>query len=97
MRLVFEWDVRKERSNLRKHEIDFEEANSIFEDERLATFGDDIHSSTEQRFISIGLSASPRVLLVVHTEVESGKDEIVIRIISARKATRKEVDKYEKG
>ncbi|NOT48664.1 MAG: BrnT family toxin [Acidobacteria bacterium] len=89
MRLVFEWDVRKERSNRRKHAIDFDEAKSVFEDNNLLTYGDDIHSSTEQRFISIGLSVNFRILLVVHTEGESGNDEILIRIISARKATRR--------
>lgn len=97
MRLVFEWDRRKDRSNIRKHGISFETAKSIFGDERLLTFADDFHSNTEERLISIGMSQDLSILLVVHTEIESAPDEVLIRLISARRATGNERKRYEEG
>ena len=95
MRLVFEWDRRKASSNLRKHKVSFDEARSAFQDENLLTFLDAVHSGDEPRFISIGATHGGRILLVIHTEIDSENDEIVIRIISARKATRSERKTYE--
>lgn len=97
MRLIFEWDIRKARSNTRKHGVTFEEAKSVFADENLLTFRDDLHSHSEQRFLSLGLSAHLRILLVVHTEIDSREGEIIIRLISARKATSNEQERYSKG
>ena len=93
--LVFEWNEEKAETNFRKHKITFEEAESIFEDEFLLTFPDEFHSIDEERFISIGFSNSNRVLLVVHTEQGENSEEIVIRIISCRKATTLERETYE--
>ena len=95
MNLVFEWDKNKAEANLRKHKIGFDEAKTIFNDTLLVTFADDFHSDSEKRFISIGNSASNRVLLVVHTEFEETENEIIIRIISCRKATVLEREIYE--
>jgi len=97
MEMIFEWDEYKARANLEKHKISFDEARTIFADPFLVTFVDEIHSDKEERFISIGLSESNRVLLAVHTEREEKNETIVIRIISCRKATTIERKRYEKG
>lgn len=84
---VFEWDEKKEKSNKEKHNIGFAEGQTIFDDPFLITFFDDFHSQAEERFISIGLSISNRILLTVHTEVSENAEVIKIRIISCRKTT----------
>lgn len=94
MKLIFEWDASKARSNLKKHRISFKEAKTVFNDPLLLTYPDDLHSETEERFISIGYSSQRRILLVVHTEQEAG-EEILIRIISSRRATTLERKAYE--
>ena len=95
MEFIFEWDASKARINLKKHEVSFEEAQTIFTDPFLVTFPDEFHSEKEERFISIGISTRERVLLVVHTEREEINEFIVIRIISCRKATSSERKIYE--
>ncbi len=80
MEFIFEWDARKARINLEKHKISFEEAQTIFIDPLLVTFPDELHSETEERFISIGISMQERVLLVVHTEREETGERIIIHI-----------------
>jgi hypothetical protein len=99
MNLVFEWDASKAESNLRKHKISFDEAKLIFNDPFLITFADNFHSNTEERFISIGSSpAVPnRLLLVIHTEEHRRGDELIIRIISCRRATATERRIYEQS
>ena len=91
--MKFEWDTAKSRSNRSKHGITFEEAATIFADPFLLQFLDAEHSEDEERIQSIGMSEKLRVLMVVSTEREAN----VIRIISARKATRKEVELYEEN
>ena len=83
----FEWDPAKAKANVRKHGISFEEALSIFYDEFAVQFFDDHHSLDEERFLLLGMSTGARLLLVCHCERETGN---VIRIISARKATKRE-------
>jgi len=97
MRLIFEWDRAKASSNVRKHKVSFEEAKTIFRDERLFTFPDNENSEFEERLISIGISEVLKILLVVHTEYEKAEDDLVIRLISARKATLAEITAYEEG
>jgi hypothetical protein len=97
MEFIFEWDARKARTNLEKHKVSFEEAQTIFSDPLLVTFPDEFHSKSEERFISIGVSTRERVLLVVHTERKETNESIAIRIISCRKATPSERKIYEKG
>lgn len=97
MELIFEWDKNKAKSNLQRHKVSFDEAKTVFADDLLITFQDDLHSDTEQRFISIGYSTKSRVLLVVHTENHLEEDRIIIRIMSCRKATASEKEIYEKG
>ena len=89
--LRFEWDARKATANLKKHGISFEEAKSVFFDERAKLIDDPDHSEDEDRFIILGLSHSLRIVVVCHCY----RDENVIRIISARKATVRELKEYE--
>ena len=90
----FEWDPAKASSNLKKHQVSFEEAMSVFYDDFAVQFFDDAHSVAEDRFIMLGLSSSARLLVVCHCERGEGE---VIRIISARKATRGEATHYRGG
>jgi uncharacterized DUF497 family protein len=83
----FEWDPLKAAANLKKHSISFEEAQSTFYDEFAVQFYDDEHSTSEDRFLLLGLSSKARLLLVCHCEQGAGN---IIRIISARKATNRE-------
>ena len=87
----FEWDSKKARSNEKKHGVSFEEAQSVFFDEQALLLEDPQPRHEEEGFVLLGLSASLRLLVVVHAL----REEDVIRIISARKATRKETRTYE--
>lgn len=87
-----EWDERKAATNARKHRVTFEEAVTALMDSRAVTFFDDT-TVDEDREITIGSSVRNRVLVVVHTE----RAGAVLRIISARRATRKERQSYEEG
>ena len=85
--IEFEWDAAKAAANLKKHKVSFDEAKSIFFDEFGIQFFDDDHSSDEERFLMLGMSSGANLLFVCHCERHHGT---VIRIISARKATRRE-------
>jgi uncharacterized DUF497 family protein len=87
----FEWDRGKAASNQKKHGVSFEEASSVFYDEFAVQFYDDANSEKEKRFLMLGFSDAARLLLVCHCERGQGN---VIRIISARKATRNEAKYY---
>lgn len=89
--LRFEWELKKASANLKKHGVSFEEAKSVFYDERAKLISDPDHSEDEDRFILLGVSHSLRVILVCHCYRSAGN---VIRIISARKATAKETKAY---
>lgn len=89
--LSFEWDKSKATINLKKHGVSFEEAKSAFSDERAKLIADPDHSEDEDRFILLGYSSSMRLLVVCHCY---RTDESVIRIISARKASRHEAASY---
>ena len=89
--MKFSWDLNKAKSNLIKHKVSFEEAKSVFFDENARLIEDPDHSQEEDRFILIGMSAKFKILTVVHCYREN--DEI-IRIISARKATKNEAKQY---
>jgi uncharacterized DUF497 family protein len=81
--IQFEWDPKKAAVNLRKHKVTFEDAQSVFSDERALLIDDPDHTDEEDRFVLLGLSQSLRLLVVVHCYRAEGR---VIRIISARKA-----------
>ncbi len=87
MKLRFVWDADKDRQNQKKHLVSFSEASSIFHNLPFEVFHDPDHSDDEERYIAAGFSDRSRVLLVVHCENQTGTE---IRIISARKATKKE-------
>ena len=91
--IKFALDESKNRLNKRKHGISFEEARTVFYDENTIQFPDPDHSQNEDRFLMLGLSHRLRVLVVCHCFRE---DDSIIRIISARKATRKEIERYER-
>ncbi|MCL2693521.1 MAG: BrnT family toxin [Oscillospiraceae bacterium] len=87
----FDWDERKNQINIKKHGISFEEAQTVFDDDDAILIADDKHSEDEERFIIIGESELSRLLVVCHCCRES---ETVVRLISARKANKKETDLY---
>jgi len=90
--LNFEWDSKKAKSNLIKHSISFEEASTAFADDLSITIEDPLHSEDENRLILIGRSTYFKTLVVIHLEKINS-----IRIISARKATKKEQKFYEES
>ena len=90
----FDWDENKNRINLQKHGISFEEASTVFFDDRALLFDDPEHSIEEDRFLLLGMSETAKVCIVCHCYRES---DTVIRIISARQATRKEEERYVRG
>jgi len=92
MALLFEWDPEKARTNVQKHDVTFDEASTAFQDGLSVTIPDPLHSEDEQRFILLGYSHRNRLLVVVHTD--RGER---IRIISARRATRKERLRHEEN
>ena len=88
--LRFSWDKRKARSNQQKHDVSFEEAETVFLDENGLLLDDPDHSWDERRFVLLGLSSSLRILLVCHCFL----DEDIIRLISARRASKHERRQY---
>lgn len=93
MDVKFIWDDRKAKQNLRKHKVSFEEAATVFYDENAIEFFDPDHSKNEDRFLMLGISWRLRILVVCYCFRKKGSQ---IRIISARKATKKE-EKYYTG
>ncbi len=87
----FEWDENKARLNIKKHGVSFTEAETAFYDDSALLISDPEHSDDEERFILLGMSRNARLLIVCHCLRES---ETVIRIISARKATKTESSYY---
>ena len=85
--IKFEWDSAKATANASKHGVSFEEAQSVFYDEFAVQFFDEDHSGDKERFLLLGISTGARLLLVCHCERDAGN---TIRIISARKATKRE-------
>ncbi len=91
--MSYTWDELKNLKNHTKHGVWFEEAQTVFADRNALELYDGDHSDDEDRFILMGMSTTPRLLIVVYCE----RDQEEIRIISARKATKKEAKDYEKG
>jgi uncharacterized DUF497 family protein len=89
--LRFEWDPKKAASNLRKHKVSFDDAQTVFSDERALLINDPDHSEEEDRFVLLGLSSTMRLLVVVHCYRAADN---VIRLISARKADAEERSLY---
>lgn len=89
--IKFEWDENKNESNKVKHKISFEEAKTVFYDDEALVIDDPEHSKFEERFIILGMSSKANLLVVCHCYRQS---DTVIRIISARKATKTESKQY---
>ena len=92
--MKFEWDDNKNKSNIQKHGVSFDEAKSVFYDDFAIQFYDEAHSQKEERFLMLGMSSQSRLLLICHCERDAGN---AIRIISARKATQKESTHYSRS
>ena len=90
-KFTFEWDLEKSRKNLKKHGISFDEAKSVFLDENGLLIGDPDHSDEEDRFILLGMSVSLKMLVVCHCYRSENQ---TIRIISARRANKREATAY---
>jgi hypothetical protein len=90
--LLFEWDPNKAKENLETHGISFDEASTVFRDVLSLVIHDPLHSEEEDRFVLIGSSHRNRLLVIVHTERSNN-----IRLISARKASKKERKQYEEN
>jgi len=93
--MKFEWDTNKEKTNIRKHGVTFEQASYVFADKFSLTRFDDEHSEDEDRYVLLGKSLNQVLLVVVHTFRNKNGIEFV-RIISARRATKKEIQVYQK-
>lgn len=89
--LHFEWDESKAKANLKKHGVSFDEAKTVFADERGRLIADPDHSDDEERFVLLGYSSALKLLVVCHCYRSA---ENTIRIISARKATKREAASY---
>ncbi|MEI6826232.1 MAG: BrnT family toxin [Desulfuromonadales bacterium] len=89
--LSFVWDEEKAAINLEKHDVSFAEAKSVFYDDHARLIADEDNSENEERFLLLGMSFTPRLLLVCHCYKE---DDRIVRIISARKSTRHEAHMY---
>lgn len=92
--ILFDWNDCKNETNKKKHGISFEEAKTAFFDERAVVFDDPEHSEKEDRFLLLGMSENANLCIVCHCYRES---DTVIRLISARKATKKESERYARG
>lgn len=94
MRYYFDWDPNKAKVNLKKHGVSFEQASTIFLDPRMISVFDTEHSEDEDRWATIGIDRNGILLVVVHTFQQLDAECCRIRIISARKAMRKETKQY---
>lgn len=91
----FEWDLQKAGINRRKHGVSFEEAATVFRDQNALTIADTEHGKDEERWITLGLSASGRLLVVCHTFRETARSQrCTLRIFSSRKAAKHESKQY---
>lgn len=91
----FEWDINKAKLNIKKHKISFERAVEIFLDPFSISIFDDEHGLQEERWITIGKNSDEGLLVLVHTFSQQENDQYNIRMISARRATKKEIKQYE--
>ena len=94
MRYYFEWDPQKAKINLKKHKVSFERACTVFKDPNALSIYDEEHSEEDDRWITLGMDINGTLLVVVHTFEQLDENTCKIRIISARKATKKEIKQY---
>ena len=91
----FDWDTAKAAGNRRKHRVSFDLAATVFRDPLMITIPDTEHGQSEERWITLGQAENSKILLVVHTYLETGNNTAKVRIISARPATKHEQRQYE--
>lgn len=94
MQYNFEWDPKKAKINKIKHKVSFELTGTVFKDPRAISIYDDEHSRDEDRWITLGLASNGFLLAVHHTFKQIDRDNVTIRIISSRKATKNEKKQY---
>ncbi len=97
MRYYSEWDPQKAKINLTKHKVSFERACTVFKNPNALSIYDEEHSKEKDRWATLGVYINWNLLVVVHTFQQVDKNTYKIRIISARKATKKETKQYNKG
>jgi hypothetical protein len=97
LRIEFDWDPSKEASNRTKHGVGFELEMTVFRDPFAATILDSEHGADEERWITLGESVNDALVLVVHTWVQTSDDTVRVRIISARRPTKREARQYREG
>lgn len=97
MRFEFDWDPAKAESNRRKHGVTFEAAMGVFSDPLALSLLDNESGQGEERWVTIGRNPASNLLLVVHTYMELSAERAAIRIISARRPTRREARQYQEG
>jgi hypothetical protein len=97
LRYTFEWDPVKAKQNLKKHRISFDRAAEVVLDRLAVSIFDEEHSEGEERWVTLGKDRQGRVLILVHTFLEISGEECRVRIISARKATKREIRQYEEN
>jgi uncharacterized DUF497 family protein len=96
VRYNFEWDPEKAKGNLTKHEVAFENAATVFRDPNALSVSDEDHSGTEDRWITMGFDSAGALLVVHHTFQNVDESTCLVRVISARKATKTEARQYER-
>ncbi len=92
----FEWDPAKARTNLAKHGVAFALAASVFRDPLALSVYDEEHSDEGERWVTLGVAENGQYLVVVHTFRQVGPADVLLRVISARRATRREIADYER-
>jgi uncharacterized DUF497 family protein len=97
MQYHFQWDPKKERVNRQKHGISFRLATQVFRDPMAMTLFDEEHSEDEERWITLGKPGNGPYLVVIHTFEQVDANITIIRMISARPATKPEIRQYEEG
>jgi uncharacterized DUF497 family protein len=97
VRFEFDWDAAKAETNRIKYNVSFDEAMAVFRDPLAISRLDEDHGAADERWVTIGQGWASRVILVVHTYIETGADRVAIRIISARPPTKREERQYEDG
>jgi hypothetical protein len=95
VRDIFEWGPRKANENLRKHGIGFERAAELFLDPLARSVADEEHSDAEKRWVTMGRDGRHALLVLVHTFAEISPEEARVRLISARRPTKREAKQYE--
>ena len=97
MRYTLEWDPVKAKQNLKKHRISFDRAAEVVLDPLAVSIFDEEHSEDEERWVTLGKDRQGRALILVHTFLEISAEECRVRIISARKASKREIRQYEEN